>query len=445
MENAHNGENSWDNGIYGTGPTKPPANHSAAVTVLLILVIFLTGIVSVLGYLNVRMSRQLNAGEKETDISIFFETNPTEETILTGSADGAAAADMREMPSESAPEVTESEAAELPADERRLPAEEETAAAETGRTERPASGGEVLTLQEIYARCIPSVASISCSISGGSASGTGVVFSEEGYIVTNNHVVEDAHEIVVQLTDERVLSAELVGTDAVSDLAVLRIDADGLEPAEFGNSDTLQVGDTVVAIGDPLGVEYRGTMTDGIISAINRDVTVNGRTMSLIQTNAALNSGNSGGPLINSYGQVIGINTMKIGAFTDDAGVEGIGFAIPSSYVLEIVSQLIDQGYVSGRPSLGLTGETLNSFYQRYYRMPSGLYITEVASGSNAASVGIAAGDMLISLDDTPITSMEDLNAFLYSHAVGDTVTAVIYRSGREYSCSLPLEEDRGA
>ena len=197
--------------------------------------------------------------------------------------------------------------------------------------------------------------SIACQGSRSSSSGTGVVLSSDGYIVTNAHVVENSNAISVQLTDDRSFAARLVGCDDISDLAVLRIDCSDLTPAQFGDSSTLRVGDTVVAIGDPLGAAFRGTYTNGIVSAINRDVDMNGRTMTLIQTNAALNSGNSGGPLINCYGQVIGINTMKIGAFTDTAGVEGLGFAIPSTQVKEIVDQIVAQGYVSGAMMLQLT------------------------------------------------------------------------------------------
>ena len=166
--------------------------------------------------------------------------------------------------------------------------------------------------------------------------------------------------------------------------------------------------------------------------------------MTLIQTNAALNSGNSGGPLINCYGQVIGINTMKIGAFTDSAGVEGIGFAIPSATVKDIVDQLISQGYVSGRPTLGIEGEALSSFYQHYYRMPAGLYITYVQPGSDAYSKGIENGDMLLSINGHRITTMEEMKSLLYDREVGETVEAIIYRQGDRYRLELTLGEYTG-
>ena len=286
--------------------------------------------------------------------------------------------------------------------------------------------------------------SITAILTGGSSTGTGVILTEDGYIVTNAHVVENAAAISVQLTDQDIFQAQVIGTDELSDLAVLKISASGLTPAQFGDSSSLRVGDTVVAIGDPLGVEFRGTYTDGIISGIDRDVDMDGRTMTLLQTNAALNSGNSGGPLINCYGQVIGINTMKIGAFTDKAGVEGLGFAIPSTTVKTIVDQLISQGYVSGRPTLGISGEGLSSFYQHYYRMPAGLYITQVSQSSEAYEKGVEEGDLLLSINDTPVTSMDDLKSTIFSCEVGQTVQVTIYRGGQQYLLELTLEEDRG-
>lgn len=303
---------------------------------------------------------------------------------------------------------------------------------------------EALPLQAIYEQCIPSVVSITSSYRGGNGTGTGVILSEAGYIVTNYHVIENAAKITVQLTDDRVLAASVVGSDAASDLAVLFIEAENLIPAQFGDSDRMRVGDTVVAIGDPLGVKYRGTMTNGIVSAINRNVSINGRMMNLLQTNAALNSGNSGGPLINSFGQVVGINTMKISAFTDSAGVEGLGFAIPSTIVKDIVGQIIRQGYVSGRPRLGIQGEGISVFYQRYYRLPAGMYVTQVEPGSAADKAGILEGDILISLDGKETRTMDGLTTLLYNYSAGDTVELYLYRNGTTGTISVTLEEAKG-
>ena len=283
--------------------------------------------------------------------------------------------------------------------------------------------------------------SIACTGKNGSSTGTGVVLDETGHIITNCHVVENAYSISVILHNEEVYEATLVGADSISDLAVLHIDAENLSPAQFGNSDSLRVGDAVVAIGDPLGIELRGTMTDGIVSAINRDITASGRTMTLIQTNAALNAGNSGGPLINCYGQVIGINTMKIGDFMDSAGVEGLGFAIPSVTVEAIVTQLVSQGYVAGRPSLGFTSETVSPFLQMYYNLPQGVYITYVEPDSHADQLGIEAGDILLTMGDVRITDTDVLATCLYSHTAGDQVEIVIYRAGQQYSAVLTLDQ----
>ena len=307
------------------------------------------------------------------------------------------------------------------------------------------SHGEALTIQEIYQKVNPSTVTVLTGNRDGSAMvGTGVIFTEDGYILTNAHVIAGGSECYVVLDTGEDYRACLLGLDEEKDLAVIKIAASGLPAAEFGDSDALTVGDPVYAIGNPLGVELRGTLTDGIVSAINRDVYVDGVTMTLIQTNAALNNGNSGGPLINCYGQVIGINTMKIGAFTDSAGVEGLGFAIPSSTVKEVAEQLISQGYVSGRPTLGLEGESLSSFDQYYYRLPAGLYITDVDRSSDAAAKGIEEGDILLSVNGTNVTTMDALNGAVYNLDVGDTVEVVIYRSGKQYRVSLTVTEDKG-
>ena len=408
----------WDDSVYGNGPTEPPKNRGALVALMLILIIFLCGIVTMLSLMNIRLFQELKTDKQEhQELAISFTTEPTETTeqIVPTEAPAAMAA--------SVPNATMS-----------------LQAAPKGIDNIPQGGG--ISLQDIYTRNIPSVVSITCQSSHSASSGTGVVLSADGYIVTNAHVVENSSAVTVQLTDDRTFNARLVGCDDISDLAVLRIDCTDLTPAQFGDSSTLRVGDTVVAIGDPLGAAFRGTYTNGIVSAINRDVDMNGRTMTLIQTNAALNSGNSGGPLINCYGQVIGINTMKIGAFTDTAGVEGLGFAIPSTQVKEIVDQIIAQGYVSGRPTLGITGEALSTFYQHYYRMPAGLYITEVDPGSDAASKGIQEGDMLLYLDDTRIVSADDLKTAIYEYEVGEVVEVIIYSRGQQYRMELTLGED---
>ena len=412
----------WEQSSYRTGSTRPPKKRGGLVAVLLIAVILLCSISGTLGFLNIRLFSQLQ-DQKTSDLSFHEGANSS---IPLPSADSAEP-DPTGIPSDTMPKKDETLALS--------PAPE-------GTENTPQYAG--LSLQQIYEKAIHSVVSISCTLKNGSSSGTGVVLTENGYIVTNSHVIADATAVSVLLTDGRTFSAQVIGADTVSDLAVLWVDADNLSAAQFGDSSTLRVGDIAIAIGDPLGVELRGTMTDGIISAINRNVTSGGRTMTLIQTNAALNSGNSGGPLLNCYGQVIGINTLKIGAFTDSAGVEGLGFAIPSTTVKEIVDQLIAQGYVSGRPALGLTLRETSSAEQMFYRLPAGLLITGITENSDAAQKGLKPGDILVQLDGKTTATQEALNSVLYNHLAGQTLEAVIYRSGRYYRVQLMLEEASG-
>ena len=396
---------------YRTGSTNPPKKAGCLFAFILMLLIFSVGIISSLGLFNIRLLRRIDISDPNETVSIVV-SDPEEDTC---------AETQLQIACDPSVDISDS-----PISYENIPQEGS------------------LSLQDIYEKVIDAVVSISCSVPGGNTSGTGVILSQDGFIVTNAHVVEDATRIQVLLTDGRSLEASLIGADKISDLAVLEIQADNLVSAQLGDSSVLRVGDVVVAIGDPLGIELRGTMTDGIVSAINRDVTVDGRVMNLIQTNAALNSGNSGGPLLNCYGQVIGINTVKIGDTFSAAGVEGLGFAIPSATVEHIVNQLLQQGYVSGRPSLGITGDRISMIYQMYYHLPNGLHITNVAPDSAAAKAGIQTGDILLRLDGVSITGSEDLENALYAYTAGDTVTLIIYRNGKQYSVSVTLEEARG-
>ncbi len=400
----------WERDSYETGRTKPPKSRRGITALLLIAVIFLGGITSALGIMNIKLFRQLKEQSGDAGMSFHEATNtPTTPTEATNPKDHTES-DV-EVELNKTPESVENV---------------------------PQTGG--LSYQEIYDKAIDSVVSITCD----NGTGTGVVLTRDGYLVTNCHVVQGAQTIQVLFTDGRTMGASVVGADTVSDLAVLYVQAKDLTPAEFGDSSALRVGDAVAAIGDPLGSQFRGTMTDGIVSAINRDVTTNGRTMTLIQTNAALNSGNSGGPLLNCYGQVVGINTLKIGAFTDSAGVEGLGFAIPSTTVKEVVEQLISQGYVSGRPSLGISGSTVSRLEQAWYQLPAGVLIQQVTPGSNAEKAGLAKGDVLIGIDDVRIADAQSLETALYAYDAGDTVKVVIYRNHRQYSVTMTLDEAEG-
>ena len=295
-----------------------------------------------------------------------------------------------------------------------------------------------LSLQEIYQKCIGSVVSITASSQSGKSSGTGIVLSADGYLITNCHVVENAQVIAVLTSDDRQLQAAIVGSDEASDLAVLKVEATDLQAAEFGDSSKLAVGDRVVAIGDPLGAQLRGTMTSGIVSAINRDLEVNDRTMTLIQTDAALNNGNSGGPLINCYGQVIGINTMKLRSYYSTTA-EGLGFAIPMSVAKPILEELMENGYVAGRPAIGISYDTLPLAFRIYYDLPEGVYISAVYDGSDAKAKGICSGEIITAVNGTPVTSIDELNRIKNQFSAGDSITLTIYSGGIYRDVSVTL------
>ena len=298
------------------------------------------------------------------------------------------------------------------------------------------------TLQTIYQENIQSIVSIWGDAGTSYSFGTGVVLSADGYIITNTHVIEGCSSVEVVLQDDSSYEALLVGMDVPTDLAVLKIDAQNLHPAVFGNSDELQVGDTVVAIGNPLGQELRGTMTDGIISAINRDVDVDGYSMVLIQTTAALNSGNSGGALINEYGQVVGITNMKMSAYDDT--VEGLGFAIPTTTVKTVVDDLIHQGYVSGEPSIGITCYTVTEEMAEEYDLPLGVYVKSVQQDSDAKKQGVFPGDVIVEANGQSITTIEELLALKEGMEAGDVIHFRLWRSGGYLERDVTLMEQYG-
>ena len=408
-------------GYYRTGSTTPPKDHAGVIALALGLFIGFSGLISVLSLMN---------------IPIFLEPAPTElrsPVSFYVSGDGVVSAEpVSTEPSETmAPARFEGVHTNLVI----------TASPQT--VENMPEDPGAISWQEVYEKVMPSVVSITCYSGHSVSSGTGVIMDAAGYVITNAHVVENAQQISLLLTDGRELSARCVGADKWSDLAVLKVSAQNLIPAQFGDSSALRVGDEVVAIGDPLGVELRGTMTNGIISGINRDIQVGNYTLTLLQTTAALNSGNSGGPLVNCYGQVVGINTVKIGDYASSAGVEGLGFAIPITSVQTVLEQLANQGYVAGRPSLGLTGEPLSTFYQIYYHYPAGLLITDVEPGSDAARKGLRYGDILTSLDGVAVTDLDVLEQILFDCEVGDELDATVFRSGIEYSLTIRLGEDK--
>ncbi|MBE6909652.1 MAG: trypsin-like serine protease [Ruminococcaceae bacterium] len=300
------------------------------------------------------------------------------------------------------------------------------------------SHGAALNIQEVYERVNPCTVTIATALPGGGAIiGTGVIFTPDGYILTNAHVITGGEKCYVVLDNGTSFDdAKLVGFDAEKDLAVIKVDAKMLPTAEFGDSDALTVGDTVYAIGNPLGVELRGTLTDGIVSAINRDVNVDGVKMTLIQTNAALNNGNSGGPLINVYGQVVGINTMKMGS-SSTVSVEGLGFAIPVSSAAWMINDLVAYGEIRGEPVLGI------SVLREAVILPTGesaLRIYEIEAGSAAAKTELLNGDLIVRADSEPIGSVSDLLRVRRRFAVGETLTLEIDRDGERMNIDVVLE-----
>lgn len=297
--------------------------------------------------------------------------------------------------------------------------------------------GPSLTAQEVYRQVNPAVAVVLADLGDGSASvGTGVIFSQDGYLITNYHVVEGGQECTVALDSGRSYEAKYVAGDADSDLAVLKVEGQDLPAAVFGDSDLLTVGDKVYAIGNPLGVELRGTLTDGIVSAIDRDVEVEDRTMTLLQTNAALNSGNSGGPLINEYGQVVGINVIKMSS--DYSTVEGLGFAIPSALMDRMVNDLLTWGEIKPEPRLGVTVlRTGEELAQDIW----GLEVTDIIRGSAADKAGIRVGDYVIAADGEALYSIQDLMRVRRRFYVGDELPLTLWRNGETVEAVLILDE----
>ena len=298
--------------------------------------------------------------------------------------------------------------------------------------------GEPLTAQEIYRQVNPSVVTVAVQLDSGMGMGTGVIFSEDGYILTNHHVLEGANECVIYLDSGYSYDAKFVAGDADSDLAVVKIDQTGLSAAAFGDSEALVVGDPVYAIGNPLGYELRGTLTDGIVSAINRDVQLSGRSMNLIQTNAALNSGNSGGPLINQYGQVVGINTIKMISRYGDASVEGLGFAIPTATLKRLVNDLLTYGKVQPEPLLGITVMTLGTQLEDNLW---GAEVDSVTTGSAADKAGVEPGDFIVSAGGIDVIGSDDVLRARRQYHIGDEMPMTLWRNGELIDVMLQLED----
>lgn len=307
--------------------------------------------------------------------------------------------------------------------------------------------GKEMTAAEVYAANVHSTVGITTSITTNywgfqttsAASGSGFIISDDGYILTNYHVIEDSNSITVTMYDGSVYDAELIGYDQSNDIAVLKIEATGLTPVVLGDSDAMNVGDSVVAIGNPLG-ELTFSLTAGLISAKDRQVTMSGgTTMNLIQTDTAINSGNSGGALFNMYGEVVGVTNAKYSSSSSGASIDNIGFAIPINTVRPVVESIIEKGYVS-KPYIGVTVANVSSESQ-LYGLPQGAAVQSVTEGGPAEKAGLQRGDIITGANDTEITSSNDLVSLVRKMAVGDILNVTVYRQGQTMNLAITVEE----
>lgn len=319
--------------------------------------------------------------------------------------------------------------------------------------------GSKMTVQEVTTKTKDSVVEIKTESVSADAwmqqyvtegAGSGVVMTADGYIMTNNHVIDGASKITVTTSDDKEYEAKLVGTDSITDIAVLKISAKNLTPATYGNSEQLAVGDMAVAIGNPLG-ELGGTVSAGIISALDRELAIDGKTMTLLQTDASINPGNSGGGLFNGDGQLIGIVVAK----SSGSNVEGLGFAIPINKAADVAQQLMEKGYVSDQPSTGMSyaessqGNGAAQFFgnsqdSQSQSSSAAVYIQEV-TGTNAKKAGFQSGDLVYAVDGTRITSFNTLSSIVTSHKVGDKLTYTIVRGNQTKEIKLTLEEKKAS
>ena len=303
------------------------------------------------------------------------------------------------------------------------------------------TSGNALTVKQISQKVKKSVVGVTCQSSASFSSssvGSGIIMSSDGYIITNNHVIENATTIQVTLDNGKSYDARLIGSDSRTDLAVIKINAPNLSVAEFGDSDKLEQGDPAIAIGNPAGLQLQNTVTFGIISAINRDIIVEDREMTLIQTDASINPGNSGGPLVNEFGQVVGINTVKVGI----SYYEGLGFAIPINTAKPIIDELISHGYIKGRPSIGISGTAISERDAAYFGLPSGMYIEYVHPNSDAFKKGIRRGDVITKINGKKIASTAEIKEVRDGLKAGDSITLTVYRNSEEVEIKVALMDE---
>lgn len=311
----------------------------------------------------------------------------------------------------------------------------------TTKPKPPGSGAIVVKdVRDVVSKVKPSVVGVvteSFQDYTTGSTGSGIILTDDGYIVTNNHVIESGNNISVTLDSGDTYSAFVIGKDAQTDIAVLKIEATNLPAAELGNSDGLVAGEAAVAIGNPMGMELQGTVTAGVISAVNRNIMVGNTSMNLVQTDAAINPGNSGGALINEFGQVIGVNSVKISV--DNS--EGLGFAIPINTVKPIVEELITNGYVSGRPLVGISARSISPMAAAFYGLPQGVLVNSIEPSSDIAKQGIATGDIIIGVDGVRISTIEEACALRDKYKAGASISISVYRNGEQLDIKAKLME----
>lgn len=388
--------------FYQTGNTNHKRRHRGIFITLIVTVILLIGAVSVMSIMNIQLFRRVLELDSDPDVFAFRSAHALASDTTAGT----------EHPRKTTEDVPRLELHQTP----------------PAIANIPQQGG--LSLQDIYQQTADGVVTVTAD--GGN--GSGVVISDCGFLLTDRQLLGNSQSANILFHDGTVMTARLVGEDPLSDLAVLDLDASGLTPVTFADDSLVQPGDPVVAIGNPMGAALPGTITDGIVSAINWDLQVDSRRISLLQTNAILNNGNSGGPIFNCYGQVIGIHTAGLNDRMNTTNTEELHLAISSSSVKEIVDALLRQGYVPDRASLGFEVEQVSAFDQLYYKVPAGLFI--IPSDQDSP---FKPGDILLSFAGHRVGDPETLQAHLDRYRAGDTITLVIYREGTHHEFPLTL------
>ncbi|MCQ2386373.1 MAG: S1C family serine protease, partial [Clostridia bacterium] len=308
---------------------------------------------------------------------------------------------------------------------------------------KSSKGLDELSYTEIYDNLIDSVVGIRSYTENslGYSWGTGIIFDSDGYIITNEHVIDGCSSAEIVLNNGDVYPALLIGEDTKADVAVLKIDAKGLKAVSFGDSDELKVGQDICVIGNPLGEELFGTLTNGIISSLNRSISENGTTNFLIQATAPINEGNSGGPLIDRYGRVVGMSVMRFADSRESISIDGIGLFIPAKTLAFVGNSLIKNGVVTGRPALGITVGAIPDTAKQQSNLPDGLYVNEVSASCDAAAKGIAKGDVITHVNGQPVTTTNDVLRIREGYYAGDTMTLTIYRDGKTFDVDTVLAD----